>query len=38
MVNELTAAAVAKHRPGAKRRRIRDALAKSLFLVIEPSG
>jgi integrase len=34
----LTAAAVAKLRPGATRRRIRDAGARSLFLVIEPSG
>jgi integrase len=34
----LTAAAVAKYRPGLKRRRIRDAGARSLFLIIEPSG
>jgi integrase len=33
-----TAAAVEKYRPGPKRRIIRDAGAKSLFLVIEPSG
>jgi integrase len=38
VVKELTVAAVEKYRPGAKRRRIRDAKAKSLFLVIEPSG
>jgi integrase len=38
LVKELTAAAVAKYRPGPKRRRIRDALTKSLFLVIEPTG
>jgi hypothetical protein len=34
----LTDAAVKKYQPAAKRRRIKDALAKSLFLVIEPSG
>jgi integrase len=34
----LTAAAVAKYRPGPERRRIRDAGARSLFLVIEASG
>ena len=38
VVKELTAAAVEKYRPGAQRRRIRDAKAKGLFLVIEPSG
>jgi integrase len=38
MVKPLTAAAVAKYRPGPKRRRIRDSGARSLFLVIEPSG
>ena len=38
LVKELTAAAIEKFRPGPERRRIRDALAKSLFLVIEPSG
>jgi integrase len=36
MIKPLTAAAVAKYRPGPKRRRIRD--SRSLFLVIEPSG
>jgi integrase len=34
----LTAAAVAKFKPGATRRRICDAGARSLFLVVEPSG
>jgi hypothetical protein len=34
----LTDAAVRKYAPGRTRHRIRDALAKSLFLVIEPSG
>jgi hypothetical protein len=34
----LTAAAVEKIRPAAKRRVIRDHGAKGLFLVIEPSG
>jgi integrase len=38
MIKPLTAAAVAKYRPGPKRRRIRDPGARSLFLVIEPSG
>jgi integrase len=38
MTKALTAAAVAKYRPGPKRRRIRDSGARSLFLVIEPSG
>jgi integrase len=38
LVKELTAAAIEKFRPGPERRRIRDALAKSLFLIIEPSG
>ncbi len=35
---ELTTAAVRKYAPGRRRRRIRDTLAKSLFLIIEPSG
>ena len=35
---QLTDAAVSKYQPTAKRRRIKDALAKSLYLVIEPSG
>ena len=38
MVKELTAAAVEKYKAGKQRRRIRDAKAQSLFLVIEPSG
>ena len=38
MTRPLTAAAVAKYRPSTKRRRIRDAGARSLFLVIETSG
>jgi integrase len=39
MVNKpLTAAAVAKYRSGPKRRRVRDGGARSLFLIIEPSG
>jgi integrase len=38
MVKTLTDAAVRRYAPGPERRRIRDALAKSLFLVIEPSG
>lgn len=38
MVKALTAAAVGKYRPGPKRRRIRDGGARSLFLIIEPSG
>jgi integrase len=38
MVKPLTAAAVEKYRPGPQRRRIRDSGARSLFLVIEPSG
>jgi integrase len=38
MVKELTAAAVEKYRPGPKRRRIRDAKTKGLFLIIQPSG
>ena len=38
MTAPLTAAAVEKFRPTAKRRIIRDAGTKSLFLVIEPSG
>lgn len=35
---KLTDAAIRKFRPTAKRRRIRDAEARSLFLIIEPSG
>jgi integrase len=38
LVAKLTDRAVLSYKPGAKRRRIRDPLAKSLFLVIEPSG
>jgi integrase len=38
LVKELTAAAIENYRPGPERRRIRDAKARSLFLVIEPSG
>ena len=38
MAKALTAAAVAKYRPGPERRVIRDGGARSLFLVIEPSG
>lgn len=38
MITKLTDRAVLNYKPGAKRRRIRDPLAKSLFLVIEPSG
>jgi integrase len=38
MVKQLTAPAVDKFRPGPKRRRIRDGGARSLFLIIEPSG
>ena len=38
MVNILTDAACRKFAPGAKRRRIRDAAARSLFLIVEPSG
>jgi integrase len=38
MAKPLTAAAVEKYRPGAKRRRIPDGGARSLFLIIEPSG
>jgi integrase len=38
MVKPLTAAAARRLRPGPKRRRIRDGGARSLFLVIEPSG
>ena len=38
MVKILTDAACRKFVPGPKRRRIRDAAARSLFLVIEPSG
>jgi integrase len=38
LVKALTDAACRKYAPAAKRRRIRDALSRSLFLVIEPSG
>ena len=38
MTKALTAAACAKFAPGPKRRRIRDAGARSLFLIVEPSG
>jgi integrase len=38
LITKLTDRAVLSYKPGAKRRRIRDTLAKSLFLVIEPSG
>jgi Arm DNA-binding domain len=38
LITKLTDRAVLNYKPEAKRRRIRDALAKSLFLVIEPSG
>ena len=38
MPKPLTAAAAAKFRSGPKRRRIRDGGARSLFLIIEPSG
>ena len=38
MVKILTDAACRKFVPGPKRRRIRDAAARSLFLVVEPSG
>ena len=38
MTKPLTAAAVTKFKPGRKRRRIRDLGARSLFLIIEPSG
>jgi integrase len=34
----LTDAAIGRYKPSAKRRRIRDAKATSLFLIIEPSG
>jgi hypothetical protein len=34
----LTDAAVRRYKPAAARRRIRDAGARSLFLVVEPSG
>jgi integrase len=34
----LTAVAIEKYKPGVKRRRIRDAKAKSLFLIVMPSG
>jgi len=38
LITKLTDRAVLRYKPGAKRRRIRDPHAKSLFLVIEPSG
>ena len=38
MPKPLTAAAVAKYRPGPRRRTIRDTGAQSLYLVIQPSG
>ena len=38
MTKALTAAAVARLKPGPKRRSIRDAGMRSLFLIIEPSG
>jgi integrase len=38
LAKALTDAACRKYAPAAKRRRIRDALSQSLFLVIEPSG
>jgi integrase len=38
LIKPLTAAAVEKYRPGKQRRIIRDAAARSLFLVISPSG
>jgi hypothetical protein len=38
VVKILTDAACRKFVPGPKRRRIRDAAARSLFLVVEPSG
>jgi integrase len=38
LITKLTDRAVLSYKPGVKRRRIRDPLAKSLFLVIEPSG
>src|SRR4249919_2431922 len=38
MSKYLTAAAAAKLRPSPKRRRIPDGGARSLFLIIEPSG
>jgi hypothetical protein len=34
----LTDAAVRRHKPTAARRRVRDEGARSLFLVVEPSG
>jgi integrase len=37
-VSILTDAAIERYKPRAKRRRIRDAKATSLFLIIEPSG
>jgi integrase len=38
VIARLTDAGIRKYRPAAKRRRIRDALSQSLFLIIEPSG
>src|SRR6516225_3004080 len=38
MSKPLTAAAVLKFKPAAKRRRIPDSETRSLFLIIEPSG
>jgi hypothetical protein len=38
VVNVLTDAAVRKYAPGLKRRTFRDGAARSLFLVIQPSG
>jgi integrase len=38
MPKVLTAAAVRKYRPAARRRIIRDAKAQSLYLVVQPSG
>jgi integrase len=38
MSKPLTAVAVAKFKPAAVRRRIRDGGARSLFLIVEPSG
>jgi len=38
MTKPLTAAAVAKYKPGTRRRMIRDTGARSLFLVVQPSG
>ncbi|MGB8551538.1 MAG: site-specific integrase, partial [Xanthobacteraceae bacterium] len=38
MPRHLTSTAAAKLRPGPRRRRIPDSGARSLFLIIEPSG